>query len=378
VSTRENTVLQKTLGRILGCALLAYGSTALAFTLITVPEELKPSTDITNSFTLDAQVQPIAGTIRSQIFGLRRAGSSQKTTQLGGLMLAANDRSGSRSDVDYLAAAANDPSGAWGVNSGGGGNTQSLWISTMIDSLENTFSRTAFYGATQNVLVGYDVTRSDRYVLGISGGYEASNYVTKFNSGNEKTGGYNVNPYFAWLMSDAWSLDLIGGYGKFNTDQSRAALVAVPVDSNFSSKRAFASTNLTNISTSGNWKLTSSLGYLWSKRDQDGYTESDGITTVAGTKQTSKQWNLLEEVAYGRGNSETFVGARYEDIRNYQKIELTSGLGEQPANDPTSFLLTAGWRYFGRGLTASFVFSGRVAQEQVKEHGFSMVLRADI
>ena len=371
-------MLQKTLGRILGCALLAYGSTALAFTLITVPEELKPSTDITNSFTLDAQVQPIAGTIRSQIFGLRRAGSSQKTTQLGGLMLAANDRSGSRSDVDYLAAAANDPSGAWGVNSGGGGNTQSLWISTMIDSLENTFSRTAFYGATQNVLVGYDVTRSDRYVLGISGGYEASNYVTKFNSGNEKTGGYNVNPYFAWLMSDAWSLDLIGGYGKFNTDQSRAALVAVPVDSNFSSKRAFASTNLTNISTSGNWKLTSSLGYLWSKRDQDGYTESDGITTVAGTKQTSKQWNLLEEVAYGRGNSETFVGARYEDIRNYQKIELTSGLGEQPANDPTSFLLTAGWRYFGRGLTASFVFSGRVAQEQVKEHGFSMVLRADI
>jgi hypothetical protein len=41
-------------------------------------------------------------------------------------------------------------------------------------------------------------------------------------------------------------------------------------------------------------------------------------------------------------------------------------------------VLTAGWRYFGKGLTASFVFSGRVAQEQVKEHGFSMVLRADI
>ncbi len=368
-------MLQKTLRRILGCALLSYGSTALAFTLIVLPEELTPSTTITNSFTLDAQVQPIVGTIRSQIFGLRRPGSSQRTAQVGGLKLAANDRSGSRSDVNYLAAAVNDPSDAWGAISGG--NTQSVWISTTIDSLENTFSRTAFYGATQNVLVGYDFTRSDRYVLGISGGYEASNFTTQFNSGNEKTGGYNVNPYFAWLMSDAWSLDLIGGYGKFNTDQSRAALVAVPADSNFSSKRAFASTNLTNISTFGNWKLTSSLGYLWSKRDQDAYTESDG-TAVAGSKQTSKQWNLLEEVAYGRGNSETFFGARYEDIRNYQKIELTSGLGEQPANDPTSFLLTAGWRYFGKGLTASFVFSGRVAQEQVKEHGFSMVLRADI
>jgi len=368
-------VLQKALRRILGCALLSYGGSALAFTLLVLPEELTPSNTVTDSFTLDAQVQPIAGAIRSQIFGLRRAGGSQRTTQVGGMKLAANDRSGSSSDVNALAAAANDPSGAWGVNSGG--DTQSLWISTTIDSLENTFSRTAFYGATQNVLVGYDVTRSDKYVLGISGGYEASNYVTKFNSGNEKTGGYNLNPYFAWLMSDAWSLDLIGGVGKFNTDQSRAALTGVPVDSNFSSKRSFASTNLTNIANSGNWKLTSSLGYLWSQRDQDGYTEN-GLSgnSVDGSKQTSKQWNLLEELAYGRGNSETFFGARYEDIRNYQNLTLTAG--EQPANDPTSVLLTAGWRYFGRGLTASFVFSGRVGQEQVKEHGFSMVLRADI
>ncbi|HEY7675032.1 MAG TPA: autotransporter outer membrane beta-barrel domain-containing protein [Burkholderiales bacterium] len=375
--TRENNVLHKTLSRILGCALFLYGSTALAFTLITLPEELRPSTAITDSFTLQAQVQPIAGTIRSQIFGHRRPGSSRRVTQVGGMMLAANEYSSSRSDVNVLAAAANDPSGAG--SGSGGGDSESLWISTTIDSLENTFFRTAFYGATQNVLVGYDATRSDKYVLGISGGYEASNYVTKFNSGNEKTGGYNLNPYFAWLLSDAWSLDLIGGYGKFDTDQSRAALVGVPVDSNFSSKRSFASTNLTNVSTFGNWKLTSSLGYLWSKRDQDGYTES-GVTggSVDGSKQTSKQWNLLAELAYGRGNSETFFGARYEDIRDYQKIELTAGAGEQPANDPTGFLLSAGWRYFGKGLTASFAFSGRAAQEQVKEHGFSMVIRVDL
>lgn len=371
-------MVKKTLGRILGCALLSYGSTALAFTLITTPQQ-EPSNTVTDTFTLQAQVQPIAGTIRSQIFGLRRPGSSKQVTQVGGLKLAANDRSGSASDVNYLAAAANDPSGAGGGS--GGGNAQSLWISSTTDSLQNTFSGTAFYGATQNVLVGYDVTRSDKYVLGIAGGYEASNFVTQFNSGNEKTGGYNLNPYFAWLMSDSWSLDLIGGYGKFNTDQSRAVgtgvLTTTPVDSNFSSKRSFASTNLTNISNWGNWKLTSSLGYLWSKRDQDAYTENGlAATAVAESKQTSRQWNLLEEVAYGRGNSETYFGARYEDVRGYHKIEFATG--EQPANDPTSVLLTAGWRYFGKGLTASFVFSGRVGQEQVKEHGFSMVLRTDI
>ena len=365
-------MLQKTLGRILGCVLFLYGSAALAFTLITIPPELTPSTDITNSFTLQAQIQPIAGTIRGQIFGHRRSGGSRRVTQVGGMMLAANEYSSSRSDVNVLAAAPGDPSGGGGSS---GGDTQSLWISSTTDSLENTFFRTAFYGATQNVLVGYDVTRSDKYVLGIAGGYEASNFVTKFNSGNEKTRGYNLNPYFAWLLSDAWSLDLLGGYGWFSTDQSRAALVAVPVDSSFSSKRSFASTNLSNVSNWGNWKLTGSLGYLWSKRDQDAYAENGGFA-VAESTQTSKQWNLLGEVAYGRGNSETFFGARYEDIRGYQKIQLAAG--EQPANDPTSVLLSAGWRYFGRGLTASFVFSGRVAQEQVKEHGLSMVLRMDI
>jgi autotransporter-like protein len=278
-----------------------------------------------------------------------------------------------------MADAANDPS--WGANSGG--SNQSLWISSANDSLENTFSRTAFYGATQNVLAGYDVTRSSKYVLGISAGYEASNFVTKFNSGDEKTRGYNLNPYFAWLLSDSWSLDLIAGYGKFNTDQTRTvgtgALTTAAVNSEFSSKRTFASTNLTDIVSFGNWKVTGSLGYQWSQRNQNAYTET-GVTaiTVDESKQTSKQWNLLGELAYGVGNSETFFGARYEDIRNYQNVELTAGVGEQPANDPTSVLLTAGWRYFGRGLTASFVFSSRVAQEQVKGNGFSMVLRMDL
>jgi len=49
-------------------------------------------------------------------------------------------------------------------------------------------------------MIGYDYTRSSKYVLGLSGGYEASTFVTQFNSGNEKTGGYNLNPYGAWLI----------------------------------------------------------------------------------------------------------------------------------------------------------------------------------
>jgi hypothetical protein len=376
-------VLQKTFGWILGCALLSYGSTALAFTLIEIPQEqTSPSSTVTDSLTLQNQVQPITTTIRSQILGhLRARGSQKKSTGVSGMMLAANALASSIGDVNLLAAAASDapPAGS----GGGSGNSESVWISTAINNIENDFSRTAFYGATQNLLVGYDLTRSDRYVLGLSLGYEASNFTTKFNAGNEKTRGFNINPYFAWLISDAWSLDLILGYGDFDTRQARTVpVIALPlttgsVTSDFSSKRGLAATNLTNVQTLGNWKLTGSLGYLWSKRENDAYMESDG-TVVAENKQTLKQWNFLGEAAYGRGNSETFFGAMYEKTLDPEKVMFTSGA--QPANDDDSVLLTTGWRYFAtRGLSANFVFSARVAQDDFKEqYGFSMVLRMDL
>jgi hypothetical protein len=157
-------------------------------------------------------------------------------------------------------------------------------------------------------------------------------------------------------------------------------VIAVPlttgaVNSDFSSTRGFVSTNLTNVSAWGNWRLISSLGFLASRREQDAYVESNG-SAVAGTKQEIEQWNLLGEVAYGRGDSETFLGLMYERTQDPQTIQFSTG--EQPANDPDSVLLTAGWRYFGRGLTANFVFSSRLAQEQVNEYGFSMMIRVDL
>jgi hypothetical protein len=375
-------VVQKTLSRILGCALLLYGNTALAFTLIELEVQVSPSNTVLDSYTFGTKVQPITGAIRGQINSHRRPRNFQKVTQLGGTMFAANAHSNSSSDAAYVTAT--DVSSGAGSGSSGSGSdddTDSLWVSTMIDSLENTFSRTAFHGTTQNVIVGLDFTRSNQHIFGISGSYETSEFNTAFNAGDERTQGVNFNPYFAWLLSDAWTLDLIGGYGKFNTDQSRTVAVVTvplstaPVTSKFSSTRSFASTNLTNISAFGNWKLTGSLGYLWSKRESDAYTESNG-SAQAESEQTSRQWNLLGEVAYGRGNSETFFGARYEDILNYQNVELATG--EQPANDPNGFLLTAGWRHFGKDLSANFVLNTRLGQEQIRQYGFSMLLRVNL
>jgi len=374
-------VLKKILGSILGCALLSYGGTVLAFTLITLPQQelVSPSNTVTDSTTLQTQVQPIATTIRSQLLGHLRPNAGRTRAQLGsGLMLASNARGDTASDVGILAAAPGD--GAGGGSGTGGGNSESAWISAATSSLENTFSRTAFYGATHNLLAGFDLTRSDKYVLGLSVGHEASNYTTRFNAGDQRVRGYGVNPYFAYLLSNTWSWDVILGYGRFDTRQTRTiAVTALPaftsaVESDFSSRRSFGATNLTNVSTLGNLKVTGSLGYLQSRRRSDAYTESNG-SAVDSAKQTSKQWNLLGEAAYGSGSTEGFFGAAYEHNRT-EKLVFTSG--EQPANDPSSVMLTAGVRYFGRGMSANFVFNRRVGLEQVSEYGFAMMLRFDL
>jgi hypothetical protein len=370
----ESTVLQNILGRILGSALLLYGGSAFPFTLITLPEQNAPSESITTATTLETQVQPIASTIRAQLFSVQRAKRAQRVSQARPVLVAS---SGRRGGFEYLAA--NEASGA----GPSGGGTESLWISAAANSLENDFSRTAFYGATHNLLAGFDVTRADRYVLGFAFGHEASNFTTTFNAGNEKTRGFSVNPYFAYLLSDAWSVDLLLGYGELDTRQSRTVgSILVPfgtdaLNSEFASTRGFASTNLTYLTALGNWKLSGALGYTATRREQDGYVETGTLgTTVSASKQTVKQVSVLGEAAYGRGASETYFGLLYEDTRDPQKVQFATG--PQPANDPDSVLLSAGWRYFGKGLTANFAFSKRVAQDQVNEYGFSMMLRVDL
>jgi len=366
-------VLQKILGRILGCALLLYGGSAISFTIITLPPpEQVPSEVITTATTLETLVQPIASTIRAQLFSIQRLKRVQRVSQSGPVLVASADR---RGGFEYVAASEAPGTGA------GGGGSESLWISTAANSLENDFSRTAFHGASHSLLAGFDLTRAERYVIGVSVGHEASNFSTTFNTGDEKTRGFSVNPYFAYLLSDAWSVDLVAGYGKYDTRQSRTVgtglLTTATMSSEFPSTRSFGSTNLTYLTALGDWKLSGALGYTATRREQDAYLEIGPLgATVAVSKQTVKQASLLGEAAYGRGASETYLSLLYEDTRDPVKVQFATG--EQPANDPDSVLLSAGWRYFGKGLTANFAFSKRVAQEQVNEYGFSMMLRVDL
>jgi len=371
------TVLLHGLKTILGILLLQFSSTALAFTLPQIPEEeLTPSNTITDSTTLNTQIKPIAGAIKAHLRSTRRVSKSEKKAQYGNV-LAANSYVDSISDADHMTLAYNDLASS-GSSGGGssGGDERSLWINSTFSSLKNDFSRTRFNGDVHILLAGYDYTLSEKYIFGVALSHETSNFNTRFNSGNEKTNGFSINPYFAVLLSDTWSFDLSLGHGKFNTDQYRTLIVTSPtVDSDFSSTRDFVSTNLTNVSAWDDWNLTGSFGIFTAKQKQDAYVESSG-GAVAGSSQTIKQWNLAGEAAYSHRDSESYIGLNYEKERNPERIQFTTG--EQPSNDAASFVVTAGWRHFGKDLTANFVFSSRRGLDNISDNGISTTIRINL
>lgn len=372
-------------GTILGILLLQASSSALAFTLVTIPqEELAPSNTITDSTTLNTQIKPIAGAIKAHLRSTRRISKSEKKAQLGNV-LAANSYVDSISDADHMTLAYNDLASS-GSGGSGGGDERSLWINSTYSSLKNDFSRTSFNGDIHILLAGYDYTLSEKYIFGVALSHETSNFNTRFNSGNAKTNGFSINPYFAVLLSDTWSFDLSLGHGKFNTGQSRTTAVvlvagppAIPgnaiVDSGFSSTRDFVSTNITNVSAWGDWNLTGSFGLFAAKQKQDAYVESSG-DAVAGSSQNIKQWNLAGEAAYSHRDSESYIGLNYEKERNPERIQFATG--EQPSDDAASFVVTAGWRHFGKYLAANFVFSSRRGLDNISDNGISTTIRINL
>ncbi len=375
-----NTALQRSLKTFIGLLLLHLSSSAFAFTLIVLPPAATPSNAITGPTTVNTQIQPVAKVIKVHLHNIRRTPKTKKFAQRDN-MLAANSYSDHVSDINHAMFAYNDLASSGGGVSGSGGSTNSVWINSTYSSLKNSFSRTRFDGDVQMAIAGYDLTVSDQYTLGAAFSYQTSNLVTRFNSGDERTKGFNISPYFAYLLSDTWSIDLSLGYGKFSTSQTRTIgtglFTSVEVNNDFASTRSFFASNLTNVSTVGNWNLTSSIGIFAAKQKQDGFDDSFAVGgLVPGSSQSVKQWNLAGEAAYSHRNSETFAGLIYEKLKDPEALQLSAG--EQPSNDPSSFLLSAGWRHFGKELTADFMFSTRLGQDKIAEHGFLTTIRIDL
>ncbi len=354
---------------LIGMLLLFAGNNALAFTL-PVGELLTPGASITDSDSLNSQIEPLTGAIQSHLRNLARGAGSNRSARRDSLY-ASNLYASQASDAYFLDVAAH-----------GGGPVRTLWLNSTFSAFDNDFARTRYDGGLHLLLGGFDYTVDDRFVYGIAVSYERSNITTHFNSGGQEIEGYGITPYFAYLFSDSWSLDLSLGVGQSDTDQFRTVGDPAPpltnrVTSDFESTRGFVAANLTYSAPWRNWYLTAWLGVLDLSKEQDDYDESGfTATSVAGKDLDNQLWTLGAEAAFGFDASETYIGVIFEKIDDLEEIEFTSG--QQPANDDDSALLTLGWRYFGNDVTADVEFSTRVGKDEASENSISTTLRVEL
>ena len=350
---------------------------AMAFTIIEIPDaDSAPSSSVTEASSFGNQIQPVIGAVQSRMRDARRNKTDTRSAQAG-QPLAFNSHAQTISDADSIMVSYN------GLN--GAGRSNSLWLNSSFTSFDNDFSRTKYDGQMQMLMAGYDHTADDRFVYGVAVSYETSDIDTRFNSGNQEVDGFSINPYFSYLMSDAWSIDLSLGFGDFDIEQYRSEAGANPapppilavnsVTSEFSTTRQFLASNLTYGNLRGNWYLSGWLGLMLARKDQDGYSESDD-TEVESQDLDIERWSLGGEAAYGDGDAETYFGLIFEKDNDIDQVEFATG--EQPEYDDETMLLSLGWRYFGRNLTANIELSSRLLADDVSENTFSSTLRLEL
>lgn len=255
---------------------------------------------------------------------------------------------------------------------------QGVWTSYNRMEFENTFSRTAFEAVSDLLLVGYDAAIAENHLVGIAVGTESTEIDTFFNEGGIETEGLTFAPYYGWMMSDSFSLDVSLGYSDLDTDQFRTLpqnlgppLAGTRVSSRYSSERRFTTANLNGFWGFGDFSFGARVGHLSVESEQDAYEENDGTVYAAGSLEFAQSY-IGGDISYGI-RSQPFFGVTLMKDSSSENVVFPSG--EQPADDASSMQLVAGWRYYGDRVSAALEFSKRDGKEQYLEDSVSFTLR---
>lgn len=233
--------------------------------------------------------------------------------------------------------------GQQGMAAGGGEGKIGVWINSGWSDIENDLSSTAMDGDVFSVFGGADYMVTDRLFLGVSAGWETSDIDTTFNRGTIESDGFTIAPYALFVINNWLTFDASAGYSWLNYDTTRTNLAGTLVNGSFDSNRWFASANLTGYYSVNNWNLSGSVGYLYTKEEQDSFTESDGTLNRDQTVKLG-QINVGATVGYSLGKMEPYVTATYQI--DTTRTDIVVGTNQaQPANDETGFILGGGVRF---------------------------------
>ena len=184
-------------------------------------------------------------------------------------------------------------------------------------------------GDVYNISAGVDKMLSDNLILGLSVGYEESDFDINDNDQLESDG-YTVAPYVGLEITEGVLLSLQAGYASLNYDVETGGATG-----DFDSDRFFGSADVAGVFTNGPWRLSPGMNILYLEEEQEDYTLSSGVD-VNGDDITLGRASLGGEIGYliegaGQTRVEPYVLARAEwDFDEQDNVELGGGQEYRP------------------------------------------------
>lgn len=287
----------------------------------------------------------------------------------------------------FHVAAADGVSGLLAQDTGGWG----VWMGYSRASFEGKVAVAPYDARLNSLRVGADRLLASRYVLGAALVFDRLDTTTRFNGGGQDTDATMLAPYFSVLITDAVSLDFNAGYGRTSASQNRIDPTSVPgapniLTARYDGTRYFGSITGNHFRSYGNWTVGSRAGYLYSRENQDAYTETGGPSARTVLKRNLKlgQVFLGADAGYRlAGNFEVYGAGIFR--RDVQRDDgsaaggLPNAVGSTQPDDRSEWEWALGMRFFAtRGTTLGAEFVKTTGRDRFGHHALNLLLRIDL
>lgn len=348
----------------------------------------------------------IATMAAAGVFAVAGMAHANTTSNSGGGVIAGSAVTQSTSSAAAQVASSGTSSAAGSIGSGGGavgtgtqsgalqllgGNTGlaaaaasrgiGLWTQGSWTRAESTFNGGTnndmrFKGDIWVGMVGADYRLTQRFVVGMAGGYQNVDISTTFNAGKLKQTGWGVTPYAVFALNQTYFIDVTAGYWWLENEMNRNSNTA---KATYDGKRWNLGANLNGGWSINRWRATAAVGYLYVNAEDDAYRETGSAAQAAVQKATTVrigQGRIGGTLGYSLGNVTPYAMARVEHNFEQPKVTLNNATGLQPNANRTGYRVGGGLNFnLSPAISGNLGGNYLLGKTDYKEYGVNGTIR---
>lgn len=149
------------------------------------------------------------------------------------------------------------------------------WVNAGLSYANESAAGVGYYGTIFGLSGGVDHRFTPRLVAGMMLGYESTRINTRYNLGELDGDGFSVGPYVAYELQKGLTLNGSATYARTNFDVTAFNGTST---GQYDANRYSLSTGVSGNYRNGAWRYRPDITVTYVLQDQDGYTDSLGIT----------------------------------------------------------------------------------------------------